>query len=109
MVDETLHRTPGLEQSHAAVVTDLAVLIPRILVVTRLKSKWSVTEIEIQILDPKSAQARLESRFGALGPMIRIPQFCRDKQLFTRNPSGGKSCAQGFTHLPLIPVPFRAI
>src|SRR3984885_9422322 len=60
-VHETLHRPPGLEQSHAAVVNDIAVLIPRILLIPRLKRKWSVNEIEIEIVEPESAQTRVES------------------------------------------------
>jgi hypothetical protein len=31
-------------------------LIPRILLVPRLKRKWSVTEIEIRIVEPQSVQ-----------------------------------------------------
>jgi hypothetical protein len=62
-VHQTLHRPPGIEQSHAAVVDDIAVLIPRILLIPRLKGKWSVNEIEIQIVETESRQTRLESRF----------------------------------------------
>ena len=54
MVHETFHRFPGVEQSHVAVVKDIAVLIPRVLVVAGLKSIWSVNEIEVQILEPES-------------------------------------------------------
>jgi hypothetical protein len=52
MVYQTFHRPPRVEQSHAAVVQDIAVLISRILLVPRLKRKWSVNEIEIQIVEP---------------------------------------------------------
>src|SRR5215469_6462801 len=72
MIHETFHRLPGVEQSHAGVVKDIAVLIPRILVVQRLKCKWSMNEIQIQILQPKSIQARLESRFDPLEPVIGV-------------------------------------
>src|SRR5450755_764292 len=109
MVHETLHRPPGLEQSHPAVVKDIAVLIPRVLLVPRLKRKWSVTEIEIQIGEPESLQTPLESRFDALGPMISVPQLCGDKDVFTRNPSSGKSRLQRLAHLTLVPVSFRTI
>jgi len=68
MIHETFHRFPGVEQSHVVVVKDIAVLIPRILVVPGLKCKWSMNEIEIQIREPESIQTRLESRFDALGP-----------------------------------------
>ena len=66
MIHETFHRFPGVEQSHAVVVKDIPVLIPRILFVPGLKCEWSVNEIEIQILEPESVQTRLESRFDAL-------------------------------------------
>src|SRR5271170_7747414 len=109
MVYETFHCPPRVKQSHAAVVKDIAVLIPRIQLVPRLKRKWSVNEVEIQIVEPESVQTRLESRFDALGPMIGVPQLCGNKDVFTRDPSGGKSCLQGLAHLALVPVSFRTI
>jgi len=69
---ETFHRPPGVQQRHAVVVNDVPVLISRILLVPGLKCKWSVNEVEIQIVEPESVQTRLESRFDALGPMIRV-------------------------------------
>ena len=42
-VHKTLHRPPGIEQSHAAVVEDIAVLIARILVVP-----WLETQMECE-------------------------------------------------------------
>src|SRR5947209_3422013 len=98
-VYEALQRPPGIEQSHAAVVKHISVLIARILLVPRLKRKWSVNEIEIQIVEPESVQTRLKSRFDALGPMIRVPQLCGNKDVFTRNPCSGKSCPQRLAHL----------
>jgi hypothetical protein len=41
---------------------DIAVLIPWILLITRLKCIGSVNEIEIQILDTESLETRLKSR-----------------------------------------------
>src|SRR6516165_7431302 len=108
-VQEILHRPPGLEQSHAAVVKDISVLIPRILLVPRLKRKWSVNQIKIQIVEPESVQAGLKSRFDALGPMIGVPQLCGNKDVFTRNAFSGKSSLQRDAHLTLVPVSFRAI
>ena len=75
----------------------------------RLKRKWSVNEVEIQIVEPESVKTRLESRFHALGPMIGIPQFCRDEDVLARNPSSGESCLQGLTHFTLVLVPFRTV
>src|SRR5271155_2959887 len=109
MVYETFHCPPRVKQSHAAVVKDIAVLIPRILLVPRLKCKWSVNEIEIQIVEPESVQTRLESRFDALGPMIGVPQLCGNKDVFARDPSRGKSCLQGLAYFTLVPVSFRTI
>src|ERR1700738_4937388 len=98
MIHETFHRFPGVEQSHVVVVKNIAVLIPRILLVPGLKCKRSVNEIEIQIVEPESVQTRLESWFDALGPMIGVPQLCGNKYVFTRNPSSGKSCLQRLAH-----------
>src|SRR5580704_12995477 len=109
MIDETFHRFPGVEQSHVVIVKDIAVLIPRILVVPGLKCKWSVNEIEIQILEPESLQTRLESRFDALRPMIGVPQCCGHKNVFARDPSRSKSCLQRSAYFALVPVSFRAI
>ena len=89
MIHEAFHRFPGVEQSHVVVVKDIAALIPRILVVPGLKCKWSVYEIEIQILEPKSVQTRLESRLDALGPVIGIPQLCSNKNVSARDPTSG--------------------
>src|SRR5580704_5690742 len=113
MIHETFHRFPSVEQSHAVVVKDIAVLIPRILLVPGLKCKWSVNEIEIQILKPEPVQARLESRFDALGPVIRIPQLCGNKNVFARYSSTGPSTRESFlqrlAYLALVSVSFRAI
>jgi hypothetical protein len=56
----------------------------------------SVTEIEIQIVASKSVQTRFERSFYALRPMIGLPQLRGNKDVFTRNPSSGTSCLQGF-------------
>src|SRR4029077_19943807 len=96
MIHETFHRFPCVEQSHVVVVKDIAVLIPRILLVPGSKCKWGVNEIEIQILEPKSDQTRLESRFDAFGPVIGIPQFCGDKNVFARYSSTGPSIGKSF-------------
>src|SRR5260370_6909623 len=109
MIHETFHRFPRVEQSHVVVVKDIAVLIPRILFVPRLKCKWSVNEIEIQTLEPESVQTRLESRFDALGPVIGVPQLCGNKDVFARDPSSGKSCLQRLAYLAFVSVSFRTI
>jgi hypothetical protein len=108
-IHETLHRPPGHEQSHAAVVKDIAVLIARILLVARLKRKWGVTEIEIQIVESKSVPTRLESWFDALRPMTGVPQLCGNENVFTGNPSSGESCLQRLAHLTLVPISFRTL
>jgi hypothetical protein len=109
MIREALHSPPGIEQSYTAVVNDIAVLIPRILLVPWLKGKWSVNEIEIQIVEPESVQTRFKRWFDTLRSMIGVPQFCGNKDVFTRNPSSGKSCPQRLAHLTLVPVSFRTI
>src|ERR1700678_193138 len=109
MVHKTLHRPPGVEQSHALVIKDLAVLIPWILLFSRLKCKWSVDEVEIQIVEPESVQARLECRFDTLGPMIRVPQLRGDKDFLACDSPSGKTFLQRLAYLALVPVAFRAI
>ncbi len=86
LVHETFHCSPGIEQSHSFVVDDIAVLIPWVLLVPRLKCKRSVNEVEIQISEPESFQTRLEGRFDALGPMIGVPQLCGNENVFARDP-----------------------
>src|SRR6201981_1935911 len=84
MIHESFHRFPGFEQRHVMVVNHIAVLIPRILLVSSLKCERSVNEIEIQILDSESVQTRFEGRFDALGPMIGVPQLYGDKNVCAR-------------------------
>src|ERR1700722_4582351 len=108
-VHKTLHCPPGIEQSHAVVVNDIAVLIAWIRLVPGLEGKGSVNEIEIQIVQSESGETSLESRLHALWPMICVPQLCRNKNIFTRKPSSGKSGLQGLAHLTLISISFRTI
>ena len=109
MIHQIFHRFPGVEQSHVVVVKDIAVLIPRILVVPWLKCKWSMNEIEIQILEPESVQTCLERRFDALGPVIGVPQLCGNKNVLTRESASRKACLECLANLALVPVSFRAI
>src|ERR1700722_9651592 len=109
MIHESFHSFPGVEQSHAAVVNHVAVLIARILIVPGLKCKRSVNEVEIQIFEAESFQTRLESRFDALVLGIRAPQLRCDENVFARDPYRVKSCLQRRANLALVPVSFRAI
>src|SRR5580704_17710342 len=109
MIHESFHSFPGVEQSHAAVVNHVAVLIPRILIVPGLKCKRSVNEVEIQIFEAESFETRLESWFDALGPVIGVPQLCGDENVFARDPSRREPCLQGCANLALVAVSFRAI
>ena len=67
-------------------------MIPRVLLIARLKCIRSVNEVEIQILESQSVETCLESRFDAFGPMIGVPQLCGDENVFARDPISGKSC-----------------
>src|SRR5512146_520654 len=109
MINQAFHRLPGVEQSYVVIVKDVAVLIPRVLVVARLKCKWSMNEIEIHILQPESIQARLERRFDALGPVIGVPQLCGNTKIFARDPPSGTTFLQSLAYLALVPVSLRAI
>src|SRR5215469_12011172 len=109
MVHKTLHCLPRIEQSHSAVVENIAVLVSWILIVSRLKCKRSVDEIEIQVVEPESVATRLECRLDALGLMIGVPQLCGDKNVFARDPPGGKSCLQRYAYLTLVPVSLGTI
>ena len=73
VVYETFERSPCFEQSHAAVVNDVAIFVARILIVSGLKREWCVNEIEIQIVEFESLQARIEGGFDVLGPVIGVP------------------------------------
>jgi hypothetical protein len=74
-----------------------------------LKRKWSVNEIEVQIVDPEPRQTGIESRLDALGPMIGVPQLGSNEDVCPRNPSSGHASLQRLAHLALVPVSFRAI
>jgi hypothetical protein len=109
MVHKTLHRLPGIEQSHLAVIENVAVLIAWILIVSGLKGEWSVDQVEIQIVEPESVKTRLECRFDTLGPMIGVPQFRGDKDVFARDSFSGKLRLQRLAYLALVPVSLRTI
>jgi hypothetical protein len=68
-----------------------------------------VNKVKIQIVEADSFQARLESGFDALGPMISVPQLCGNKDAFACDPSRGKFCLQRFSHFALVPVSLCAI
>src|ERR1700733_11406870 len=109
MVHESFQRFPRVEQSYAWVVNDVAVFIPRILVVPGLKGIGSVNEVEIQILEAEPDQTRFESRLDAFRSVIGVPQLCGDKNIFARDPPSGEACMQRRAYLALVAVSFRAI
>src|SRR5215470_8054438 len=109
MVDESLHCPPGVEQSHVAVVEDISVLIPRILVVPGLKCEWSVDEIQVEIAEAESVQTCLECRFDALGPVIGVPQLCGNKNGLTRKSASRKPFLQRLADLALVSISLRGI
>jgi hypothetical protein len=108
-IHEVFHCSPCIEQSHAIVVNDIAVAIPRVLVVAGLKCKWSVNEIEIQIAKPKSVQTGFESGPNALGPVIAVPQLCGNEDVFPRNSCSRAPGVQRLAYLALVPVSLSAI
>src|SRR6516225_8827751 len=91
------------------IVEDVAIFIAGIMVVARLKCVWSVNEIKIEILETKSIQTPLESRFDAFGTVIGVPQLCSNKNVFACDPASGKSCLQRHAYLALVSISFRAI
>src|SRR5260221_7596177 len=109
MIHQTFQRFPCVEQGHATVVKYIAVLIPRILIVPWLKCKWSVNQIEVQILESEPVQTSCERRLDALGPVIGVPQLRGNKNVFARDPASGKPRLQRPANLALVPVAFRAI
>src|SRR5437868_2981179 len=64
-----------------AVVDDIAVLIPWVLLGPWLKCKRSVNEVKIQIPKPESIQTGLKGWFNPLGPMIGILQLCGNENV----------------------------
>jgi hypothetical protein len=109
VVHETFHCSPGVEQRHSVVIDDIAVLIPRILLIARLKCIGRVNEVEIQVPDTESVETRLESRFDTFWPMVGVPQLRGNKNVLSRDPISGKSGLQRLPYLSLVPVSFRAI
>jgi hypothetical protein len=109
VVHESFHGFPGVEQRHVVVVKDIAVLIARIRVISRLKCIRGVHEIEIQILEAEPVQTCLERGLDALGPMMGVPQLCVNKNVSARDPAGRKAYLQRLAYLALVPVSFGAI
>jgi len=89
VIDESFQRFPGLGQSDFAIVDYIAVLIARILFLARLKCEGSVNQVEIQVLELESFEARFESWLDALGPVVGVPQLGGDENVFARDVCGG--------------------
>ena len=109
VVNETFHSPPCVDGSHAFVVKNIAVFIPRVQVVARPKRKRSVNEVEIHETDSEPVPTRLKRRLNMLRPMIGIPQLCGDKDILPRDSAGCESCLQCLTYLSLIPIPLGTI
>jgi hypothetical protein len=109
VVNETFHGPPCVGESHAFVVKNVAVFIPRVQVVSRSKRKWSVNEVEIHETDSEPVPTRLERRLNTFRPMVGVPQLRGDKDILPRNCAGRESCLQRFTDLPLIPISLGTI
>src|SRR3974390_2445129 len=109
MIDEAFQGSPGVEQSHAVIVEKIAGLISRILVVPGLKREWSVNEVEIQILQTEPLSARRESWFDALRPVIVVPEFCGDEEIFALNLPFTQHAFDRFSHRLFISISLRAV
>jgi hypothetical protein len=79
-------------------------LIPRVLLIARLKCIRSVNEVEILLIEPESVETCVESWFDAFGPMVGVPQLRVDKNVFARDPISGKPCLQRLSYLGLVPT-----
>src|SRR5882672_1931297 len=109
VVNETFHGPPCVDESHAFVVKNIAVFIPRVQVVSRSKRKWSVNKVEIHKTDSKPVPTRLKRRLNTFRPMVGVPQLRGDKEILPRDCAGRESCLQRFTYLSLIPISLGTI
>ena len=91
VIYKIFQRPPGVEQSHSAVIDDISVLIPRVLLVSRLKRVGSVNQVEVEILKPEPVEARGEGRFDAFGAVVGVPHLCRNENVFARDSVRGES------------------
>ncbi|GHO79294.1 hypothetical protein KSD_70650 [Ktedonobacter sp. SOSP1-85] len=73
IVNETFHSPPGVDETHAFVVKDIAMFIPWVIVVPRSKRKWSVNEVEIYETDSEPVPTRLKRPLNTLRTMVGIP------------------------------------
>src|SRR3954451_3744645 len=104
-----LHRFPSLKQGDAPVVKDVAVSIPRVVVVAWFEGERSVTEVQVHVVKSQPVETRLECRLDTLGTMIRIPQLSGYEDLLPCNPGSAASCSQRLAYLPLVAVSLGAI
>jgi hypothetical protein len=74
-----------------------------------LKREGGVDQVKICVTDSKALAARVERRFDPFGPMIGIPELCRDEDILAGDCSRGELGLQGLAYLTLIPIAFRAI
>src|ERR1700755_2878506 len=54
LVRKTLQSTPRIQQRHPFIINHFAVLVPRVLLFSRLKGKRGVDEIEVDVVELKS-------------------------------------------------------
>jgi hypothetical protein len=73
VVDEAFERSLRIDQRHSGIIDDLTALVPRVLLVTRLKSKRGMDDIAIDIIDLQSPAAGLEGGLDPLRTMIGVP------------------------------------
>src|ERR1700722_1137555 len=108
-IHQTFHRFPGFEEAHFAVIEDVSVFIPRILFISGLKCKWSVNEVEVQILKPESLQDGFEGWSHTFWTVIVIPDLRGDEEALAPDLSFSQRTLQRFSYRFFVSISFRAI
>jgi hypothetical protein len=80
-----------------------------ILVVPGLKCERSMDEVEIDITQLESLEARLERRPNALGTMVGVPQLRCDEEVIPSDRASGEHLLERIANFALVPVSFRTI
>src|SRR5271157_5965527 len=87
----------------------MVVLIPWVLVVSWLKGKRGVDQIEIDVVQLQPVSARLNCGLDALRAMIVVPQLGRNEQILAGKQAGLNGLLNRLSNLLFISVSFRAI
>ena len=109
VVDEAFESVPGVEESDAGVVEDLALGVSGVLVVAGLEGEGGVDDVAVGVVDLESFATGVEGGFDAFGAVVGVPEFGGDKEVFAPGGAGVVGGLHGFADGFFVAVAFGTI